>query len=65
MSSVHNVLGFQGAGGSSYRHLISHRFLLLRQLREGWLVGDAGARFFGLPPRGETQYLSKSETCVI
>lgn len=50
------VPGFQGAGDSSHRHHIPHRFLLLCQLCEGWHSGDAGARLLWLPSGGKMQH---------
>lgn len=47
------VPGFQGAGDSSHRHHIPHRFLLLCQLCEGWHSGDAAARLLRLPSGGK------------
>lgn len=52
------VPGLQGAGNSSYRHHIPHRFLLLCQLCESWHSGDAGARLFWLPSRGKTPHMN-------
>lgn len=47
------VPGFQGAGDSSHRHHIPHRFLLLCQLCEGWHSSDAAARLLRLPSGGK------------
>lgn len=51
------VLGFQGAGGSSYCHHNSHRFLLHCQLCEGGHFGDAGPRLCRHYSRGKTPHL--------
>lgn len=58
------VLGFQGAGGSSHCHHISHRFLLHRQLCEGGHFGDAGSRLFRHYSRGKTPHLTPDALCV-